>query len=102
MTHSTHSARPHRWRLALALAIVIGLVAQHQAAALLIDKNVAGALLAGGGGLASVLAAGSLMLCRIAGTVFLSLLPVVVVARSWPRATTWYCRRVETRRCPLN
>lgn len=63
-----------------ALALLLALGFHHWAGRALIDHGIAGALLAGGGGIPSVLLAASFMALRVIGTIALALLPVAIVA----------------------
>ncbi len=67
--------------IAVSLVMVAGLLAHEWGGVALIDHGVAGALLAGGGGHGSVLAAASFVVLRLVGTGLLAMVPVLVVAR---------------------
>ncbi|MEM7157243.1 MAG: hypothetical protein AAF799_30600 [Myxococcota bacterium] len=70
-----------RRTMALATAgLLVAFGLHHWAAGALIDHGIAGALLAGGGGLGSILLAASFMLLRVVGTLVLALLPAAILA----------------------
>lgn len=72
---------PRRRWITLALVPALAFFAHAGLARTLVDHQVAGALLAGGGGVTSILAAAGFLLLRLLGFVAWSALPAVVVAK---------------------